>query len=166
MMQIDIDPIGTLYADPVGEAAPLPLPGYHVNATHAVPGWSAWRVTPATPRRVFAGVPTVFYTFASQQDFATAMETAVLSVPTAPTVPASVTARQAHQALIVMGLYDQVAPAINAIADATQRRLVQAEWDKSQVFERNRPALIALATGALGMTEQQLDDLFVFAATL
>jgi hypothetical protein len=156
---IELDEIGA-----TGEAA-----GWLVNTTHPVLPWAVWRVEPATPARVFAGVPTVFYSFATQAEYVaarSALAPADLQATVPPTVPTSVTARQAHQALIVMGLYDQVAPAINAIADATQRRLVQAEWDKSQVFERNRPALIALATGALGMTSAQLDDLFVFAATL
>ena len=48
-------------------------------------------------------------------------------------------------------------PALNELA--------QIEWDDSQVFERNRPILIMLAT-ALGLSSEQLDDLFITAAGL
>lgn len=80
-------------------------------------------------------------------------------------VPASVTRRQAKQALLLNGLLANVQPAIDAIPDATQRAMIQIEWDDSQVFERDRPALIALGS-ALGLTNTQLDDLFIGAAQL
>jgi hypothetical protein len=80
-------------------------------------------------------------------------------------VPQSVTRRQARQALIMAGLFDQVQPAIDAIVDAQQRALMQSEWDDSQMFERNRPALITMAT-ALGLSSAQVDDLFRAAAAL
>lgn len=80
-------------------------------------------------------------------------------------VPASVTRRQAKQALLLAGLLGQVQPAIDAIADPTQRALIQIEWDDSQVFERDRPALIALGT-ALGLDSLALDALFIQASQL
>ncbi len=61
-----------------------------------------------------------------------------------PGVPQVVTARQAWQALILAVLIDQVQPAIDAVPDPVQRRLLDAEWNKSQEFHRTRPALIAL----------------------
>lgn len=80
-------------------------------------------------------------------------------------VPQQVTRRQAKQALLLAGKLHLVQPAIDAIADATQRSLVQIEWDDSQVFERSRPTLMALAT-ALGMSAGDLDALFIAAAQL
>lgn len=80
-------------------------------------------------------------------------------------VPDKVTARQAVQALISVGKLSLVQPAIDAIADPGQRAMVQAEWDKSQDFERNRPTLIALAT-AIGLDAAALDALFIQAAQL
>lgn len=80
-------------------------------------------------------------------------------------VPEKVTARQAVQALILNNKLALVQPAIDAIADPVQRQLVQAEWDKSQEFERNRPTLIALAT-AIGLSASELDALFIQAAQL
>lgn len=82
-----------------------------------------------------------------------------------PGVPKSVTRRQARQALLLAGLLDQVPLKIAAIADDTARGLAQIEWADSQVFERDRPLLISLAT-QLGLTTGQLDDLFVQAAEL
>lgn len=84
--------------------------------------------------------------------------------PPAP-VPQSVTRRQARQALLLAGLLGNVQPAIDAIPDATQRGMAQIEWDDSQEFQRNRPILIALAT-ALGLSSEDLDNLFRTAATL
>lgn len=167
--RITLDAIGALHSPPVIDAAGeivtpgAPLPGWHVNATHPVPGWDAQRTTPATPRREFAGAPTVFYTFASQAAYLAALATANLAAP-AP-VPDSVTARQAEQALILAGLYDRVEPAIDAIANPKERALVRSEWRRSQTFERTRPALLGLAQ-ALGMSSAQLDDLFRLAKTL
>ncbi len=80
-------------------------------------------------------------------------------------VPDKVTARQAVQALIAAGKLQLVQPAINAIPDPVQRAMVQAEWDKSQDFERNRPTLIALAT-AIGIDAAGLDALFIHAEDL
>ena len=92
--------------------------------------------------------------------------TQVLPFVAPPTpVPESVTRRQAKQALLLNGLLDSVQPAIDAIQDATQRALIQIEWDDSQVFERRRPALVALGS-ALGLSSAQLDALFIQAAQL
>jgi hypothetical protein len=82
-----------------------------------------------------------------------------------PRVPEKVTARQAVQALISVNKLHLVQPAIDAIADPVQRAMVQAEWDKSQDFERNRPTLIALAT-AIGLDAAGLDALFIAAEDL
>lgn len=80
-------------------------------------------------------------------------------------VPQSVTRRQARQALLLAGMLDSVQPAIDAIADPVQRRMMQIEWDDSQEFERQRPSLLGIAA-ALGLSSTQLDDLFTQAATL
>ena len=85
--------------------------------------------------------------------------------PEVPTVPDSVTRRQAKQALLLNGLLGNVQPAIDAIPNATQRAMIQIEWDDSQVFERDRPALIALGT-ALGLSSSGLDALFIQAGAL
>ena len=82
-----------------------------------------------------------------------------------PAIPASVTRRQARQALLLAGLLASVQPAIDAIADATERGLMQIWWDDSLDFERSNSALITMAT-ALGLDSAGIDDLFILAATL
>ena len=155
-----LDVIGTLHS---ADEPPVLVPGWHVNSPWAIAGWVAHKVTPETPRRLFAGAPTHCYTFESEAAFLAAAATADLSPP--PAVPYSVTRRQARQALLLAGKLAQVQPAIDAIANATQRAMVQIEWDDSLHFERDRPALLALSA-ALGMTAQELDALFVTAAAL
>jgi len=80
-------------------------------------------------------------------------------------VPQTVTRRQAKQALLLANKLHLVQPAIDAIADATQRALMQIEWDESQEFQRTRPSLIAMAT-AIGLDSDALDALFIQAAKL
>ena len=80
-------------------------------------------------------------------------------------VPQSVTRRQARQALLLAGLLDAVPLALAAIPDATQRRLALIEWEDSLTFERQRPLLIQLST-ALGLSSEQLDQLFITADSL
>lgn len=81
-------------------------------------------------------------------------------------VPATVSKRQAKQQLLIAGLLDNVQPAIDAIPDATERELTQIYWDDSQEFERNHPTLTAIASQALGLTDEQLDQLFIAASKL
>lgn len=80
-------------------------------------------------------------------------------------VPIKVTRRQALQALLLAGLLDSIQPAIDAIPDATTRNMIQIEWDESLEFDRYRPSLITLAS-ALGLTSEQLDELFITASKL
>jgi hypothetical protein len=80
-------------------------------------------------------------------------------------VPQEVTRRQALQALLLAGKLQLVQPAIDAIPDATQRGLMQIEWDDSQSFVRTRPSLIAIGS-AIGLDSAAIDALFVTAATL
>lgn len=80
-------------------------------------------------------------------------------------VPASVTRRQARQALLLAGLLDNVQPAIDSIPDPVHRGMAQIEWDDSQAFERDRPLLIQIGM-ALGLDDAGLDALFIHAATL
>lgn len=80
-------------------------------------------------------------------------------------VPRMVTRRQARQALLLRDKLALVQTAIDAIPDATQRGLMQIEWDDSLSFDRDRPSLIAIGT-AIGYDSLGLDDVFTFAATL
>jgi hypothetical protein len=81
-----------------------------------------------------------------------------------PEVPKHVTMRQATQALILAGKIDAVNAAIAAIP-GLQGALARAEWEKSQLVERNRPLVLAMGA-QLGMSAADLDQLFITAAGL
>lgn len=82
-----------------------------------------------------------------------------------PPVPATVTRRQARQALLLNELLDLVPEKLAAIPDPIQRALATIEWEDSQVFERNRPLVISIGT-ALGLDATGLDNLFRQAGAL
>lgn len=79
--------------------------------------------------------------------------------PPPPVIPTSVTMRQARLALFDAGLLSQVDAAIS------QNPRAQIEWEYATTVERNSELTQSLASG-LGLTEQQLDDLFTTAAAL
>lgn len=76
-----------------------------------------------------------------------------------------VTMRQARRALLDAGLLDQVDAAIAAIADATERKQAAIDWEYATQVERLWPWVQTLGV-ALGLTDDELDALFVQAATL
>jgi hypothetical protein len=81
-------------------------------------------------------------------------------------VPASVSARQIRLWLLRQGIsLAAVDSAIDAIPDQLQRDSVRVEWDYAPYVERSHPMLVPLAA-ALGLTEQQVDQAFVEAATI
>jgi len=75
--------------------------------------------------------------------------------------PKTVTMRQARLALLQAGL---LATVDTAIANGSDEAM-KIEWDYATSIERNWSSLIALTT-AMGMTSEQLDDLFLSASTL
>ena len=74
-------------------------------------------------------------------------------------VPESVTRRQAKVALLQAGLLDEVEAGIEAITDEMTRRIARIEWDSAQEVRRDWPLLVQIA-GQIGITDEQLDDLF------
>ena len=83
-----------------------------------------------------------------------------------PAVPASVSARQIRLWLVAHGVsLAAVETAIDAIPDALQRDSVRVEWEYAPYVERSHSMLVPLAA-ALGLTEAQVDQAFVEAATL
>lgn len=79
--------------------------------------------------------------------------------PPAP-VPQEVTRFQARAALLQAGLLDQATAII-----ATQSTLVKMAWDEQPTWRRTSPALSAIAN-ALGLTSDQVDELFRAAARI
>lgn len=79
-------------------------------------------------------------------------------------VPQSVTMRQARLALHAAGLLTAVDAAIAAMAEP-EKTATQITWEYAQTVDRGFGMVPTLAA-ALGMTETQIDDLFIAAAQL
>ena len=81
-----------------------------------------------------------------------------------PPVPQSVTMRQARLALHAAGLLTSVNAAIAAMPEP-DRTAAQITWEFAATVDRGFGMVPQLAA-ALGMTETQIDDLFIAAAQL
>jgi len=77
-----------------------------------------------------------------------------------PVIPKLITMRQAKLALLQQGLLSSVNTAIEQSDEA-----VKIEWEYATEVKRSGTLVQAIASG-LNLTEQQLDDLFVLAASL
>lgn len=85
--------------------------------------------------------------------------------PTKPAlVPPSVTMRQARLALHAAGLLAGVDAAIASMQEPA-KTAAAIEWEYASAVERNAGLVPAMAA-ALGMSEADIDDLFITAATL
>ena len=81
-----------------------------------------------------------------------------------PPVPAEVTMRQARLALLGAGLLSQVGAAIASLPEP-DKSAAQIDWEYAAVVQRSS-GLVPAMGAALGMTEAQIDALFVTAADL
>lgn len=77
-------------------------------------------------------------------------------------VPKRVTAFQAQAALQLAGLLDT---AIDYINQPSTPVLTKIAWDKALHFERHSPMVTTIGA-ELGLTEQELDNLFIQAETI
>ena len=82
-----------------------------------------------------------------------------------PAVPESVTRAQGKAALITAGLWPGVLAFVAAIPDPTERALAEVALHDTQQWHRSSPFFNAAAT-ALGLTGEQLDNLFLAAAKI
>lgn len=81
-----------------------------------------------------------------------------------PPVPQSVTMRQARIALHRAGLLVDVDAAIASLP-SPQKEEAQIEWEFSSTVERSRN-ITSMLGAALGLSEDELDDLFITASAL
>lgn len=84
--------------------------------------------------------------------------------PAQTVVPRVVTMRQARLALLGAGLLQQVDQAINVLPEP-QQSAARIEWDYSSEVHRDR-AFVQQLGQALGLSDEQLDALFIQAAAL
>ncbi|HEV2612547.1 MAG TPA: hypothetical protein VGU61_19955 [Noviherbaspirillum sp.] len=83
--------------------------------------------------------------------------------PPAPVVPEQVAMWQARDAMIDADLLDDVEAAMAAIPDAKARKKAQQKFEYSNNMRRDDPLLKMLAP-SLGLSEAQIDALFIAAA--
>jgi hypothetical protein len=76
-----------------------------------------------------------------------------------PPVPQVITNFQARAVLIAQGYFDDVNDFVAGLGDAT----ATAAWEYANEVTRSG-ALVAAVRAALGLTDQQMDDLFIAAA--
>lgn len=79
-------------------------------------------------------------------------------------VPLSVTKRQAKQALLLAGKLAEVEAALAGMP-GLEGELARIEWNDSQTVERERPLTQQLGA-AIGLSDAEIDQLFISAATL
>jgi len=85
------------------------------------------------------------------------------AIPPAP-VPDSVTMRQARQAMLYAGILSQV-DALIAAMPGEEGESARIDWNHARDVKRDWPLIGALGP-QLGLTEQQIDDLFIYAASI
>ncbi len=91
-------------------------------------------------------------------------EAAIVARAALVRVPKEVTMRQARLALRTAGKLAAVAAAIDAMPSPNKEN-AQIEWEYSNTLRRDHPLVTALGP-ALSLTGEQLDQLFITAATL
>ncbi|MES2685493.1 MAG: hypothetical protein V4706_01660 [Pseudomonadota bacterium] len=84
--------------------------------------------------------------------------------PPVSNVPESITMRQARLVLFTAGLIGSVQAAIDSLP-SPEKEKAQIEWDFSNEVQRHNGFVSTLGP-ALGLTEEQIDALFVTGATL
>ena len=82
----------------------------------------------------------------------------------APEIPQSVTMRQCRIALLDAGLLDAVQSSI-ATMPGTEGERARIDWEYALEVRRDWP-LISYMAGDLGLTDEQVDGLFVAAAAI
>ena len=138
-------PTGENALDENDDPYPLytPLPGFHVNLSSPVPEPSAWEVpAPTTPTRVFAAAE-----------------------PEPVRVPAEVARWQAKLVLTQAGHWDALLALRAAMPEGEQAVLLDADLNETLNWRRASPT-VAAAAQYLGLTEQQVDELFIRAGQL
>lgn len=141
--------------------------GWHVDSTYKIPELANFLISPqpSSPQHAFSGVKTYAYRFANEQEWLSVAEEYsdeegnIRFTPPPARPPSDVTRRQFVQQLILEGIDETVKQSLNAIADGTDRKIMKAWFEESQVFEIDRPELNQMIQ-ELGFTEEFRDEFF------
>lgn len=143
-----LDVIGTVYGPPVlDEAGEIVTPGQEQPGCWAIAAWDGAVPTEWEDSRVPATQAPRWWTGIPFEPPA----------PEPPAVPVAISPLQARRALLAAGLLDDVEAAL-----AEAPRETQLAWEYAVELRRDDPMLIAVAA-ALGLTEEQVDALFLAA---
>lgn len=85
--------------------------------------------------------------------------------PPQNTVPLSVTPRQIRTALVLSGISLSSIEAIIDSLPSPNKEIALIAWEYSVEFQRNNPLINQLAP-LLGLSSEQIDDIFILASTL
>lgn len=143
---VAVDEIGIAYAEATEGEEPAALPGFFVNAVwqDAEPeGWATARIDAADAPRWWSGVPRIEPS------------------PAPVAVPQIISPLQARRVLRTVGLLDQVDAWL-----AIQPPGVRDAWEYAIEVRRDDQEVVAPAAAALGLTDQEVDALFIMGAAL
>lgn len=84
--------------------------------------------------------------------------------PVVNNVPEEVTMRQARLALLDAGLLTNVQTAIDSLPEPAKTK-AQIEWDYSNALQRDNQ-FVSVLGAALGLSAQDIDNLFIEGATM
>jgi len=88
------------------------------------------------------------------------------TIPTPVIVPQSVSMAQARKALLSAGITAaMVETAITGITDAAERGMAEIDWEFATTVSRSS-SLVAMLGAELGLTDSEIDTLFIEAGKL
>lgn len=87
-----------------------------------------------------------------------------VSEETTEQIPTEVTMRQARLALVDAGMYGSIQSAINSLPEPMKTKAL-IEWEYSNTVQRHN-GFVSQLRPILGMTEEDLDNLFIAASKL
>lgn len=82
-----------------------------------------------------------------------------------PQIPQSVTRAQGKMALIAAGIWDDVLDYVNSIESPVDKAIAEVALNDTNHWRRDSPFLTQAAS-AIGLTSEQLDDLFQQASLI
>lgn len=164
-----IDVIGKLYTnidlneDPELQQKPELLSGFHINSTKYLLGLDDYLVSPETPRREFAGIDTIYYTFESEDQAKDLLNYNKDDSEYHPVyleykkVPEKIRAVDGLLVLDMIGLLDSVESYVSSDIASRAEKII---YNREPFWFRN-DALVEGLGSMLGLTNQQIDDLFI-----
>ena len=92
------------------------------------------------------------------------MDNYIVYQPVVLPCPQEITMRQARLVLLEHGLLSNVQTSINSLPEPNKTK-AQIEWDYSNALQRDNP-FVAVLGAALGLTDEDIDNLFIEGATM